>query len=153
MRKAGRRDRGLSLHLDLSSPPYALRITHYAVERGTPARGGYPLHSPLSYYSTHRSLPECGMVLHSGRLPTHDPTSCPTPLGTPTVYRLPSTVRAGAMAMARDHGSIALNARYARPKGVPLPTVYLRTVPYIRPFSIPKKENSTQNLELKTHNS
>src|SRR5437868_14274836 len=33
MRKAGRRDRGLSLHLDLSSPPYALRITHYAVER------------------------------------------------------------------------------------------------------------------------
>ena len=59
----------------------------------------------------------------------------------------------GATAMARDHGSIALNARYARPKGVPLPTVYLRTVPYIRPFSIPKKENSTQNLELKTHNS
>jgi hypothetical protein len=90
------------------------RTTHYTVARGTPARGGYPLHSPLSHYSTHSS-PSTHSILYSEGLPTHDPISCP-PLSTPYLV-LGTRYWTGAMAMARDHGSIALHARYARPKG------------------------------------
>ena len=67
-----------ALFLTVSLTSYALRTTHYAVERGVPARGGYPLHSPLSYYSTHRSPPRMHNHPHSGGLPTHDPISCPS---------------------------------------------------------------------------
>jgi hypothetical protein len=59
-------------------------------------------------------------------------------LGTPTVYRLPSTVRAGASAIARDHGSIALHARYAPTKGHLF-------FPYVRPRIAPRKGDLTQN--------
>jgi hypothetical protein len=54
------------------------RLASRASPRGVPARGGYPLHSPLSCYSTHRS-PSTHSILYSEGLPTHDPTSCPAP--------------------------------------------------------------------------
>ena len=121
----------------LRTAHYALRSTHHAVARGTPARGGYPLHSPLSYYSTHRSprmrihLHSALPIPHSGRLPTHDPMSCRhyQLLGTPYSVLGAS---AGATAMARDHGSIALYARYARPRGHLF-------FPYVPTLAMPKK--------------
>jgi hypothetical protein len=99
-----------------SLEPHVLRTTHHTVERGIPARGGYPLHSPLSYYSTHSS-PSTHSILYSEGLPTHDPISCLDYCVLGTRYLV-----LAEQERRRWRGTMAASPymRACAPKGVPL---------------------------------